>query len=75
MTCDAVKAAFSKGEFFNRRIRDRFSFERNREELPAVDSRHAESETWLSPRVPVGSAIQSLYCDRVGRGRACTNQV
>ena len=32
---DAMKVAFSKGEFFNRRIRDRFAFERNGEEPPA----------------------------------------
>lgn len=34
-TYDAMKAAFSKGEFFNRHIRDRFSFERNGEEPAA----------------------------------------
>ena len=32
---DAMKVAFSKGEFFNRHIRDRFSFERNGEEPAA----------------------------------------
>lgn len=34
-TYDAMKAAFSKGEFFNRHIRARFSFERNGEEPAA----------------------------------------
>lgn len=33
-TYDAMKAAFSKGEFFNRYIRDQFTFERNGEEPP-----------------------------------------
>jgi hypothetical protein len=28
-TYDAMKSAFSKGEFFNRYIRDRFTFQRN----------------------------------------------
>ena len=31
-TYEAMKAAFSKGEFFNRHIRDHFPFERNGEE-------------------------------------------
>lgn len=31
-TYDAMKAASSKGEFFNRQIRDHFAFERNGEE-------------------------------------------
>lgn len=31
-TYEAMKAAFSKGEFFNRHIRDRFPFERTGEE-------------------------------------------
>ncbi|WP_428683106.1 KTSC domain-containing protein [Reyranella sp.] len=31
-TYDAMKAAFSKGEFFNRHIRDHFPFERTGEE-------------------------------------------
>ena len=31
-TYEAMKAAFSKGEFFNRHIRDHFAFERNGEE-------------------------------------------
>lgn len=35
----AMKAAFSKGEFFNRHIRDRFTFERNGNEPPAGRSR------------------------------------
>lgn len=30
-TYDAMKAAVSKGEFFNRHIRDRFTFQRNGE--------------------------------------------
>ena len=34
-TYDAMKAAFSKGEFFNRHIRDRFTFERNGEVPPS----------------------------------------
>lgn len=34
-TYDAMKAASSKGEFFNRHIRDRFMFERNGE-VPAA---------------------------------------
>ncbi len=34
-TYDAMKAAFSKGEFFNRHIRDHFTFERNGEEAVA----------------------------------------
>jgi hypothetical protein len=34
-TYDAMKAAFSKGEFFNRHIRDRFTFERNGEGPPS----------------------------------------
>lgn len=34
-TYDAMKAAFSKGEFFNRHIRDHFTFERNGEEAAA----------------------------------------
>jgi len=32
-TYTAMKAAFSKGEFFNRHIRDHFLFERNGETL------------------------------------------
>jgi len=44
-TYDAMKAALSKGEFFNRHIRDRYSFERNGEEPRAADSRCAEFET------------------------------
>ncbi|KAF0105104.1 MAG: hypothetical protein FD144_742 [Rhodospirillaceae bacterium] len=32
-TYDRMKAAFSKGEFFNRHIRDHFTFERNGEEF------------------------------------------
>jgi hypothetical protein len=39
-TYDAMKAAFSKGEFFNRHIRDRFMFERNGEQASAGLSRH-----------------------------------
>lgn len=31
-TYDAMRAASSKGEFFNRHIRDHFTFERNGEE-------------------------------------------
>jgi len=34
-TYDAMRAAFSKGEFFNRHIRDHFPFERNGEEAVA----------------------------------------
>lgn len=34
-TYEAMKAAFSKGEFFNRHIRDHFPFERNGEEAVA----------------------------------------
>lgn len=34
-TYDAMKAATSKGEFFNRHIRDHFTFERNGEEVAA----------------------------------------
>jgi hypothetical protein len=34
-TYDEMKAAFSKGEFFNRHIRDHSTFERNGEEPPA----------------------------------------
>lgn len=44
-TYGAMKAAISKGEFFNRHIRDRFGFERDGEELAAADSRRAEFET------------------------------
>ena len=34
-TYEAMKAAFSKGEFFNQHIRDRFTFERTGEEPPS----------------------------------------
>jgi len=34
-TYDAMKAAASKGEFFNRHIRDRFTFERSGEAPPS----------------------------------------
>ena len=34
-TYDAMKAASSKGEFFNRHIRDHFTFERIGEEPPS----------------------------------------
>lgn len=34
-TYDAMKAAVSKGEFFNRHIRDHFAFERTGEEAAA----------------------------------------
>jgi len=44
-TYDAMKAAFSKGEFFNRHIRDRFSFERKGDEPVSGDARRAEVET------------------------------
>jgi hypothetical protein len=33
-TYAAMKAAFSKGTFFNRHIRDRFAFARDDEEMP-----------------------------------------
>ncbi|HEX9329508.1 MAG TPA: KTSC domain-containing protein [Reyranella sp.] len=32
----AMKAAFSKGEFFNRHIRDRFTFRRDDDEAPST---------------------------------------
>ena len=34
-TYEAMKAVFSKGEFFNRHIRDRFTLERTGEEPPS----------------------------------------
>jgi hypothetical protein len=34
-TYDAMKAAFSKGKFFNRHIRDHFTFKRNGQEPPS----------------------------------------
>ena len=34
-TYEAMKVAFSKGEFFNRHIRDHFTFERNGEVPPS----------------------------------------
>jgi len=43
-TYDAMKAAFSEGEFFNRHIRDHFTFERNGEEPPPGRSPGAEIE-------------------------------
>lgn len=43
-TFDAMKAASSKGEFFNRYIRDHFTFERNGEEPPPGRSPGGEIE-------------------------------
>lgn len=43
-TFDAMKAAFSKGEFFNRNIRDHFTLERNGEEPPPSRSPAGEIE-------------------------------
>lgn len=43
-TSDAMKAAFSKGEFFNRYNRDHFTFEHNGEEPPPGRSPGAEIE-------------------------------
>jgi hypothetical protein len=38
-TCDAFRAAFSKGRFFNRHIRGHFAFRQNEDDLSSGQAR------------------------------------
>jgi hypothetical protein len=64
-TYAAMKAAFSKGDFFNRHIRDRFSFRRDDDGPPSTPRSSADTPLRRRDRM---SPRQSRHSHRDGPG-------
>ena len=64
-TYAAMKAAFSKGEFFNRHIRDKFTFRRDDEGPPPMLRSSADTPAPRRDRMPLR---QSRHSHRGGPG-------
>lgn len=64
-TYAAMKAAFSKGEFFNRHIRDKFTFRRDDEGPPSTPRSSADTPPPRRGRMPLR---QSRHTHRDGPG-------
>lgn len=64
-TYAAMKAAFSKGEFFNRHIRDKFTFRRDDDGLPSRPRSPADTPPHRRDRRPLR---QSRHSHRDGPG-------